>query len=220
MVSSKKTGRKITKDEIVRSFYDTAVSDILRCICGYSLLGSVILSASCIECLGILQFNEENPRKRSWNGKGTKFRDFVTKYMCSANNNYRGKEKSIRTVRDMMVHNYGKNSANAEVRFGHNNPSKHLSEENGILWIEVPRFVSETVAATEGLFRDINDMNLLREWHHRTFQVLESKPPRHGKNHEYLAVLNNKPAPSISEIANHISDKLYNKFGIAGFTKK
>ena len=220
MVVPRNNVERIAKDGIVRSFFDTAVSDILRCICGHSLLGSVTLSVSCIECLGILQFNEENPTTRSWGGSGTKFRNFVSKYMCSANHDYHGKEQKIRIVRNMMVHNYGKNSTYTEVRFGHNNPSKHLFEEAGKLWIQVPRFVSETIAATEGLFRETRNLDLLREWHDRTFRVFDSVPPQHGKNHEYLSVLNNDPLPSIPEVAKHISDKLYEKFGIAGFVEE
>lgn len=115
-----------------------------------------------------------------------------------------------------------------DFQFSHEHPEFHLlsTKRNGRqqLWINLPEFVGELIAAVEKFFRDnaTNDTQL-NEWYNKLIiiqgagasfeRLLAFKNPTipHSQSHRFLKILEQTPQANLKEISESIEKSIKEK---------
>lgn len=210
-------------------FFDTAVADILRAIDGGSLMGSFVLSLCCIDYMGMAI--DPSRRKNS----SLEFKQFVSDYLGTINSKYKNLSEYIWAVRNSLIHVYGESDATSKMDIGfvcsHEHPENHLmiiKYPKEKLWLNLPDFVAELIAAIEHFFRSNKNNDLLfQTWYSKLLIIsgatstwldrlnaAKAQRPTHSQSHRFLGVLDESPSPSLDQIVvkirEHINRKLHN----------
>lgn len=209
--------------------FDTAVADVLRAIDGGSLMGSFILSFCCIDYMGMAI----NPSKAKNSSK--EFKTFVTEYLGTANPKYKKLADHVWAVRNSLIHVYGQSDATARMNIGFNctleEPKQHLRiirNPSDEIWLNLPDFVAELIAAIEHFFR-LNQGNdkLFETWYSKLLilsggttawldrlDAIRANRPDHKRSHRLLEVLDEMPPSSLNRIVQEISKGICKRLGI------
>jgi hypothetical protein len=209
-------------------FFDTAVADILRAIDGGSLMGSFVLSFCCIDYMGMAI----NPNKQK--NSSVEFKQFVTDYLGAINPKYQNLSEYIWAVRNSLIHVYGESDATAKMNIGfvcsHEHPEYHLrliKDPKEQIWLNLPDFVSELVAAIEHFFRSnkTNDA-LFQTWYSKLLIIsgattawfdridaVNTQRPTHKRSHRCLTVLDEASPPSMERIVTEVRKCINAKLG-------
>lgn len=212
-------------------FFNTAIADTLRAIDGGSLLGSLILSFCSIDYMGLAL----DPTKKNTRAD---FKQFVREYMGVINPKYVHLDGEIYAIRNSLVHSYGESDATEDLKLdyhlSHQHPELHLTikknNERRRLFINLPEFVAELIAAVEKYFRDnFGNDELLKNWYNKLLiiqganaslerlMIIKNETITHASSHTFLKVLDAEPKATLTDIADKIAklitDKLNKKYG-------
>lgn len=212
-------------------FFDTAVADILRAIDGGSLMGSFVLSFCCIDYMGMAI----DPSKQKHSS--IDFKQFVTDYLGDINPTYKNLSEHIWAVRNSLIHTYGESDATSKMNISfscsHEHPEYHLrlikdpTEQREKIWLNLPDFVSELVAAIEYFFRSHRtDDALFQSWYSKLLiisgattawfdriEAVNTQRPTHEKSHPCLAVLDESSPPPMERIVEEVRKCINIKLG-------
>ena len=149
-----------------KSFFDTAVADILRAMDGRSLVGSFILTVCLIEYMAYISVDNDNVGR-------PEYESFVHDNLCTLNNYH---PEWIRSLRNALAHTYGKSYKMKEgeekrqkgelgpyetekgkkgYRLTHLMPTLHLHETSEIIVLNLESFVTDVIWATWNIFNSL-----------------------------------------------------------------
>ena len=150
-------------------FYKTAIHGLWKCALSDNTISTFILAFCCIDYMGMAL----HPQKDINDSED--FKEFVRIYLFKINKKYYNQECNLWAARNSLLHVYGESksqkSINLKFDFDKGFPDKHLQINCDKLYLELPEFISDIIAAVELFFLKKKNNPDLEKWDTKLFKI-------------------------------------------------